>query len=255
MLNSIKKVLYKILPEKSFLQLHHAAFYAFYDLGVLKGKKEFKYHYGVKSWIQPTDHVVDIGANLGYFAKTFAKLTPEGSLTCIEPIPAFYAVLTKNLSKFPQVKIIHTALGKENGTIDMVLPKSNGMVRTGLPHIADENETTGDYMKKTVPITSTKELFSTFPKIDYIKCDIEGYEWIVFQELKDTLEKHQPTVQIEISHQNETNLAQLFADLGYVQYGLSNFELVKDQIPQKEAGDFLFVHTSKETEFLKRIKK
>jgi FkbM family methyltransferase len=255
MLNSIKKIFYKILPESAFLQLHHFGFYLLYNLGFLKGKKSFKYHYGVKSWIQPTDHVVDIGANLGYFAKTFAKLTPSGSLTCIEPIPAFYGILKRNLSRFPQVQILHTALGKENGSVTMVLPKSNGMVRTGLPHVQRENEKTEDAVKTEVKITSTKELFAGFKKIDYIKCDIEGYEWVVFQELKDVLAEHQPTVQIEISSENEVNLSHLFQELGYVQYGVCNFELVKDQIPQKEEGDFLFIHSSKVQDFLKKVKK
>ena len=254
MLNSIKKILYKILSESSFLQLHHFGFYALYNLGFLKGKKSFKYHYGVKRWIQSTDHVVDIGANLGYFAKTFAKLTPKGSLTCIEPIPGFYAVLKRNLSRFPHVKIIHTALGKENGSVTMVLPKSNGMVRTGLPHVQRENEIAEDAVQAEVKITSTKELFSQLTKIDYIKCDIEGYEWVVFQELKDVLAEQKPTIQIEISQENEGHLSNFFAELGYVQYGLVNFELVKDQIPQKEQGDFLYIHSSKETEFLKRMK-
>ena len=113
MFNFVKKVLYKILPESSFLGLHHVGFYFLYNLGVLKGKQSFKYHYGVKTWIQPTDHVVDIGANLGYFAKTFAKLTPQGSLTCIEPIPAFYGVLVRKLRRFPHVKIVHTAFAEK----------------------------------------------------------------------------------------------------------------------------------------------
>ncbi len=235
--------------------MHHTSFYLLLNSGVLKGKQEFKFHYGVKRWIQPTDHVIDIGANLGYFAKTFAKLTPKGSLTCIEPIPAFFSVLQKNLSKFPHVRLIHTALGKENGKTTMILPKSNGMVRTGLPHIPTENVRSGDFVEKEVPLTNTRELFATFSKIDYIKCDIEGYEWIVFQELKESIEKHKPTIQIEISHQNVVNLTQFFDELGYIQYGMVDFTLVKDQIPQKEAGDFLFVHTSKEAEFLKRLKK
>lgn len=254
MLNSIKKILYKILPESTFLQLHHFGFYFLYNLGFLKGKTSFKYHYGVKTWIQPTDHVVDIGANLGYFAKTFAKLTPQGSVTCIEPIPAFYAVLKRNLSRFSHVEIFHTALGKENGTITMVLPKSNGMVRTGLPHVVRENESLSDSIQTEVKISATKELFASFEKIDYIKCDIEGYEWVVFQELKEMLEAKKPTVQIEISDENVADMTAFFAELGYVQYGICDFKLVKDQIPQQEQGDYLYIHASKEVDFLKRIR-
>ncbi len=254
MLNSVKKVLYKILPENTFLQLHHFGFYTMYNLGFLKGKKEFKYHYGVKTWINPTDHVVDIGANLGYFAKTFAKLTPQGSLTCIEPIPDFYTVLKRNLSKYKHVTIHNTALGTENGTVTMTLPKSNGMVRTGLPHILGENESVDNAVQKEVKISSTKELFGALKKIDYIKCDIEGFEWIVFQEMKDILAQHTPTIQIEIGDENLPKMNTLLTELGYVQYGVVDFKVVKDEIPQKEQGDYLYIHNSKEEQFLGNIR-
>lgn len=242
-----------MLPESSFLQLHHVGFYCLYNLGMLKGKQSFKYHYGVKTWIQPTDHVVDIGANLGYFAKTFAKLTPKGSLTCIEPIPAFYGVLVRNLRRFPHVKIVHTALGKENGTVTMILPKSNGMVRTGLPHVVRENEAMNDSIQVEVKISATKELFASLGQIDYIKCDIEGYEWVVFQELREILVQKKPTIQIEISDENVGEMMKFFAELGYVQYGMCQFKLVKDSVPQREQGDYVFIHATKEAQFLSRI--
>lgn len=253
MASALKKFAYNILPEETFLEILHKGFYFMYSFGLLKNKTEFKYHYAVKKWIQPTDHVIDIGANLGYFAKTFARLTPKGSLTCIEPIPAFYTILKKNLKPYPQVKILHTALGKEDGYTTMVLPKDNGVLRTGLPHVVAEGEEIGEGVEVQVKITGTKALFQKFTAIDYIKCDIEGFEWIVFQELKEILDQHKPTVQIELSDENIGNLVPFFSELGYTQYGLAEFKLIKDHIPQKEAGDFLFVHSSKEDGFLKRI--
>lgn len=247
----LKKLAYKILPENTFLQMLHKGFYLLYSLGALKNKTSFKYHYAVQKWIKPTDHVVDIGANLGYFAKTFARLTPNGKLICIEPIPAFYSILSKNLKSFPQVTILHTALGNTNGVTKMVLPKDNGILRTGLPHVVADGEDIGEGVEVEVKISETKSLFQSFEKIDYIKCDIEGFEWVVFQELKEVLNQHKPTVQIELSDENIAKFIPYFNELGYKQYGLANFNLVKDQIPQKEAGDFLFIHSSKEESFLK----
>jgi FkbM family methyltransferase len=253
MASGLKKLAYKILPENTFLQILHKGFYFMYSTGMLKNKVEFKYHYAVKNWIKPTDHVIDIGANLGYFAKTFAQLTQEGSLTCIEPIPAFYAILKKNLKPYPHVTILNTALGTDDGYTTMVLPKDNGVLRTGLPHVVAVGEDIGEGVEVRVKITGTKALFQKFSKIDYIKCDIEGFEWVVFQELKDILTQHKPTVQIELSEENIKNLVPFFTELGYIHYGIDNFELIKDQIPQKEAGDFLFVHSSKEDYFLQLV--
>ncbi len=246
-----KKIAYKILPENTFLQMLHKGFYLLYSIGALKNKTAFKYHYAIKGWIKPTDHVIDIGANLGYFAKTFARLTPNGNLVCIEPIPAFYNILKKNLSPFPQVTILHTALGTTDGITKMVLPKDNGVLRTGLPHVIAEGEDIGEGVEVEVKISGTKKLFQSFEKIDYIKCDIEGFEWVVFQELHEVLEKHKPTVQIELSQENISNLVPFFTELGYKQYGIANFELIEDQVPQVEEGDFLFIHSTKQDRFLK----
>lgn len=249
-MNILKKLAYKILPESTFLQLLHKGFYFLYTTGALKKKISFKYHYAIKTWIKPTDHIVDIGANLGYFAKTFAQLTPKGSVTCIEPIPAFSKILKKNIEKFPNVTILNTALGNKDGYTTMVLPRDNDVMRTGLPHIVAENEKIGDGIEIKVKMSDTKRLFSKFAQIDYIKCDIEGFEWLVFQELKEIIADQKPVIQIEISTENIQHLIPFFYELGYIQYGLCNFKLIKDQVPQKEAGDFLFIHNSREKLFL-----
>ncbi|MBU2019434.1 MAG: FkbM family methyltransferase [Bacteroidetes bacterium] len=216
-------------------------------MGFLKNKEAFKYHYAVKKLIKPTDCVVDIGANLGYFAKTFARLTPKGHLTCIEPIPPFYEVLKRNLKKFEHVTLFHTALGDENGTIKMVLPKSNGMIRTGLPHIPAANEDITGLESISVMLTKTSELFSKITPVDYIKCDVEGYEWTVFQQLETILKKHFPTIQIEIAEENIEVMHSFFTQMGYEQYGIVDFQIVRDELPQNEKGDFLFVHPSRKS--------
>ena len=49
------------------------------------------------------------------------------------------------------------------------------------------------------PGGSVKSGLSMVDVMDYIKCDIEGYEWIVFQEIKDLIIQHRPIVQVEIA--------------------------------------------------------
>ena len=87
----IKKLLFKVLPQSTYLKLLHRSFYLLYDLNLLKNKKSFKYHYMVKEFIKDGDIIIDIGANLGYFSKTFARMSPSGKVICIEPLPQYYA--------------------------------------------------------------------------------------------------------------------------------------------------------------------
>jgi FkbM family methyltransferase len=254
MIKLIKKTLYKLLPEKSYLSLLHDGFYFLYRLGSLSNKSNFKYHYAVKYLIEDKDHVVDLGANLGYFAKTFAGLAKNGQVICVEPIPNFKELLQKKIGDLPNVKILHTALGSENGEITMVLPKSNGMIRTGLPHIMSEEEKGIGLDEQKVPLTHAGELFASFDKIDYIKCDIEGYEWTVFQLIEESLVKHKPMIQVEIGDENAPKMIELLSKIGYEHYGIAKFKIIKDKFPQQEQGDYLFVHSSKSEKFEEKMR-
>ena len=177
----IKKILARILSQKAYLQTLHFVFYVMYDLRLLRGDKRFKYHYLIRKIIQEDYVVVDIGANLGYFAKNFSRLAKQGKVIAIEPVPAFFNVLTHFLGNKKNVEIHNVALGKEDGIITMVMPESDGFIRTGLPHIASSEEEKNNNKTQEVKIVKAKEFIGGIPKIDYIKCDIEGYELTVFE--------------------------------------------------------------------------
>ena len=241
----IKTILFKILSERTYLKILHRSFYFLYNLGLLRGNEKFKYHYLVKELITDGDVVIDIGANLGYFSKTFSKLTPNGKVICIEPLPQYFYILKYFLASRKNIEIHNVALGKEAGEVTMILPQSNGMIRTGLPYISKADEKS-EHPTQNVQIVNPNSLLKNLDKIDYIKCDVEGFEWIVFQELKILLEKHKPLVQIEISKENTDALLDLFSSLNYVQFGVQNFQIIKETGTQIETGDYLFIPKEKE---------
>lgn len=254
-MKTIKRILFKLLPQRLFLRAMHRSFYFMYDLGLLKKNKEYKYHYMIKSIIEPDYSIVDIGANLGYFSKNFARLTPKGKVLSIEPIPPFYDVLKKFLTKFPQVTVMNCALGSEKGTLTMVMPETDGVMRTGLPHVARNEEEKKLHKTQDVDVLVGSELLGALDRIDYIKCDIEGYEWVVFQEIRNVIAEKKPIIQIEISPDNESAMFNYFSELDYVQYGIADFKLIKESGKQKEQGDFLFVPTEKVNAFEEKMKK
>jgi FkbM family methyltransferase len=237
----IKKLLYKLLKETTYLKTLHRSFYFLYSLGILKKDERFKYHYMVKKVIEPNFNIIDIGANLGYFSKTFARLIPNGKLISIEPVPQFYKVLSYFLKHYKNAIVFNVALGDTDGFITMVLPKSNGMIRTGLPHIAESEEEKSQHATQEVAIVKGTELFKDLTALDYIKCDIEGYELTVFEEIKPILAKFEPFVQLEISPKNTDAILAIFSALGYTQFGISNFKFVQETGIQQEEGDYFFV--------------
>ena len=249
----LKKLLYKLLSQRAYLKTLHRSFYLLYSFGFLKKDARFKYHYMVKQLIQPDFTVVDLGANLGYFSKTFARLAKNGKLISIEPVPVFYDTLSYFMKGYSNTTIYNVALGTEEGSITMVLPESNGMIRTGLPHIAESEEEKQLHATQEVKIVKGSNLLSDLTKIDYIKCDIEGYELNVFQEIKPILEQHLPFVQIEIAEKNLDEMLRLFNSLGYTQFGIKDFNFIKESGKQTEEGDFFFVPENRLVAFEKKF--
>lgn len=255
MIKSVKKILYKILGQTRYLKTMHFCFFVFYDFGFLKNNHSFKYHYFVKNLINEGDYVLDLGANLGYFSKIFSRAVGmKGKVICIEPVNIFYNTLKWGLRKQSNCIFYNHALGLENKTIELVLPKMNGNFRTGLAHIdTSNNEKTDCYIFETEMVQGSV-LLKDLNQLDYIKCDIEGYEEFVLPEMIEILIKHKPMIQVETVGSHKIIIFNLMKELGYIQYGLREQKIVKDFQDELECGDFLFIHSSKEKNILSKLK-
>jgi FkbM family methyltransferase len=220
-------------------------FFILFDLGILKSDERFKFHYATKKLIKEGDVVLDIGANLGYFSKLFARKNTKGTLYSIEPIPMFFNRLKIILSSYSHVKLIHAALGASHGNLHMIMPVQQGVMRTGLPHVISEEEAKLNPDHLTVPVQSAREFLANLPHLDYIKCDIEGYEWTVFSTLGIELDRLRPLVQIEISERYIPEFCEFFKGLNYVQCGLYDGKLIEEHGTQRVTSDFLFIPLEK----------
>lgn len=220
-------------------------FFILFDLGFLKSDERFKFHYATKKLIKEGDVVLDIGANLGYFSKLFARKNTKGTLYSIEPIPMFFNRLKVILSSYSHVKLIHAALGASHGNLHMIMPVQQGVMRTGLPHVISEEEAKLNPDHLTVPVQSAREFLANLPHLDYIKCDIEGYEWTVFSTLGMELERLRPLIQIEISERYIPEFCKFFQGLNYVQCGLYDGKLIEEYGTQRVTSDFLFIPLEK----------
>ena len=65
-------------------------------------------------------------------------------------------------------------------------------------------------------------LFADLKRIDFIKCDIEGYERVVIPELQPLIERHHPTVLIETDGETRQEIIKMFSQMGYRAYMLEN---------------------------------
>jgi hypothetical protein len=88
------------------------------------------------------------------------------------------------------------------------------------------------------------ELFASLNKIDFLKCDVEGYEVILFPEMIATLKRCKPIIQMEISTQeNRAKMIAILAPIGYNAYRLNQNQLLaleNTEAIEYEGGDFYF---------------
>jgi len=244
----IKQALYKILGVKNYLIVVSRLFFISYSLGLLKKDKTFDCHYFIKNLIRKGDHVIDIGANLGYYSRLFAKLVGHnGKVFSVEPVTLFRKILKINTSKFKNTTIIPYALGAEdNKSIEMGIPKSNKYLRHGLTRVLDTDEKEVFEFTFTEKMFTPVTIFGKFEHCDYIKCDVEGYEIHIIPQLGFLLKPFQPIIQIEIEPVNRKSISDFLTTLSYSAFYLKNELLfpVGDHLEAIE-GDLFFVPENK----------
>lgn len=244
MTGTIKAWLLKLLGQEKYLALTSAIFFVAYHTGWLRNNPSYFTHYMATRFIQRGYTVIDIGANLGYYSCIFAAKTgTAGKVLSVEPIELYRRILVKNTADFPQVVILPYALGENEGTLKMGNP-SQAKHRHGLMRVLKEEETGSEYYK--VPVKNPLNLFSGEEKIDYIKCDIEGYEVPVIPAMKPLIEKHRPLMQIETEGENKKLLMQLFKGLNYRTFYASHDNLIPYQDSEKVLpGDLICIPEEK----------
>ena len=87
-------------------------------------------------------------------------------------------------------------------------------------NFVSEGELSKDAVRFTAQMKQGSQLFADLKRIDFIKCDIEGYERVVIPELKPILERHHPTLLIETDGDTRRDIVSLMEGLGYQAYML-----------------------------------
>lgn len=136
------------------------------------------------AYAQPGMHVLDIGANMGYYAvKLGAKIGSSGALIAFEPNPEVYDVCLENL-KLNQLtgyaKVLPIALGDEKGKATLTRSRSN-MASANL--IGDQAAD----VSFIVDVDTLDDCLGNAAPVDLIKLDAEGYESFILKGAVQTL--------------------------------------------------------------------
>lgn len=253
-MKAIRKILVKILGLKGYLRLVSRIYIRLMAMGLMK-KKYHELHF-ISEIVDEGSVILDIGANLGYYSWFMAKnMGNKGKLIAVEPIPVFAEVWRKNLRRFNKrnIHLYNCALGDEpKDGVRMTIPVVNGVVRHGLTKVVDEEESkSGDsYLDFEVPMKVGDDLMreQEIKSLDYIKCDVEGYEQYVIPSLDQTISKYKPLLQIELSgKENRQNVVDYLVKKGYQLFILKDRKLNSIQTNNifNFDQDFYFIHEDK----------
>ncbi len=150
----------------------------------------------------PIHTVIDVGANLGQFARIASKVYPGATIYCFEPQPSVYRRLAAWAETTSgQVVPFQTALGVEEGTLDFIVhvehdPSSSFLESTRV-------------LEATYPFTIARASTRvTVTRLDslvrsgrlklqpdtLVKLDVQGYEDRVIAGAQDTLSEARAVV-------------------------------------------------------------
>lgn len=177
--------------------------------------------------VPPGSNVIDIGANIGYYAIPEALLTgPNGHVYAVEPVPDNLTLLDMNigLNDLKNVSMHRHAIGNNNGQQKLYIsPLSNMNSFVKKPGFRSYDSTlevpiyTLDKfceLNRVGPYDPTEKLLSL------IRMDVEGYELEILQGGSITLAISSPRLLVEIHFDilgpdKTTLFINLLADHGY----------------------------------------
>jgi len=124
-----------------------------------------------RSLIRPGMIVADVGANIGIYTDFFRKLVGSGGeVHVFEPDPINFRLLSNALSPYDNVLLNQSAVGGDNRDVCLYISRS-----LNVDHRTYECGEERD--KMLVPCITLDDYFNEGGSVDFIKIDIQGYEY------------------------------------------------------------------------------
>ncbi len=182
-----------------------------------------------KKLISPDFNILDIGGNYGWYAIHMAIAFPESRIFSFEPIPRTYNHLVKNLeiNGISNVTTLPFGLSEEEGSFEFFYDPTLS-VNASLKKLTDKSTVESVACKVSTLDNWAKEK----TRIDFVKCDVEGAELLVFKGGKDVIDRYKPIVFSEMLRKwtakfnyHPNDIIEFFSNLGYEVYCLKGEHL------------------------------
>lgn len=171
--------------------------------------------------VRPGMFCVDIGANVGYFTAVMLECGAQRVLA-IEPNPNVVKYLYNsrflNDSWKDRLEIYAGAVGESKSQATLVIQKGiekyTGKINTG-GAVLVANEYNRHYptaYQIGVDVDTLDSLLSDWPRVDFIKIDIEGYEQKAWRGMQKVLDRN-PAIMLEVAPGRPYDLRQFLQEI------------------------------------------
>ena len=154
-----------------------------------------RYRWYVYNNIPRKRTMIDIGANIGIFARPSAERFER--VICFEPVLKNFKVLQKNLETYNNVELHNLGLSDRDQTATFELQT----LKCGHTKQVAEFVPNSEFEKHTGELT-TLDRFD-FQDVDWIKIDVEGFENAVLEGSRNTIQRNRPWLLIEDNGQQD----------------------------------------------------
>lgn len=190
--------------------------------------------------VRPGDHVLDIGANIGFYAELLSEITgPEGRVYSFEPEARNFTRLQSKVGDLANVELFHAAVSETNETLKLY--------RSKLLNVDHRTYRVSNYESvDEIEAWSIDSLVAakTIQRVDVIKIDIQGYELSAFRGMRQLLKDSSPKILAEFwphgfnrAGATAVEFFDFFAALDYTVYEIKGNDLLPISRDYVEAHD------------------
>jgi FkbM family methyltransferase len=174
--------------------------------------------------LRPGDCVLEVGGHIGYLSVYLASLVgPRGDVHVFEPGTNNLPYLHANADTWANIHVVEEAVADRPGVLALYEEDLSGQNNSLLPDygVLASNEryaVRARVMPRNVVVTTLDSYVERTGVIpNFIKIDIEGYEWEALTGARELLHRYRPALMVEVQRHRE-GIERLLYDAGYQVY-------------------------------------
>lgn len=207
-------------------------------------------------------NIFDIGGNFGWYSLLWAKNNPEAQLYTFEPVPRTHEYLKKNivLNGLKNIQLFNFGFSDSEQELNFYYyPEGSGNAS-----IANLTELEGVQSVSCKVKKLDDFVNESGSRIDFIKCDVEGAELLVFKGGMESICRDKPIIFAELLrkfaakfnyHPNE--VIELFRSCGYRCFTAHEDKLIGVDVMNDHTMEtnFFFLHEEKHSDSIAILQK